>query len=361
MKKKWICCLCAAMYALAIGPAWAEEAPQLREPAGLTLSSATVSVEDMLTVSVYEGEVVAHMEALDFETDGKIGEVKAVVGQLVKAGDVLLTLDREAELKRCESLRKDIEARETDLRYDEALAEIDLDILNLELERLGSQLPRDEKAVTLKQLEIESFQLNAELEKELALLELDRLRAELKALEDESAKAQMIAPFDGRVMFIQELYSGTRVSAYEPLVYLADDSRVHLEVEYISETNLSRAFGMYALVDGERVEIEAQPADTAEILAKAVSGEALTTKFDVTSGQTLSPGAYAAVCVESGYVEDALVIPANALFAGAGGKYVYVVENGVRVRRDVKTAAVNVRHVQVLEGLEEGEEVYVPD
>ena len=361
MKRKWIRCLCAAMCVLALGSVRAEDVPELQAPAGLKLSSATVKVEDMMTVSVYEGAAVAYMEALDFETDGQIGEVNVVVGQQVKAGDVLMTLDQESEIERRESLQEEIAAKETNLRYDEALAKIDLDILNLELERLGSQLPRDEKAVALKQLEIESFQLNVSMEQELALLELDRLRAELAALEDESAKAQMIAPFDGRVMFVTELYPGTRVGAYSPLLYLADDSRVSLEVEYITETNLARAHGIYALADGERLEVSPQPVDTAEILSKAVSGEELTTKFDVLSGRVPSPGTYAVVCVESGYVEDALVIPANALFTGMSGRYVYVVENGVRTRRDVKTGVTNVRHVQILEGLEEGEEVYVPD
>jgi len=362
MKKMWIRRLiAAAVCALMLVPAQAEEAPALIEPAGVKLSSTLARVDDITTLSAYTGEVIPYFEALDFEIDGEIDQVYVVVGQQVKAGDVLITLDQQAEVLRRGSIEEEIEALETDIRYAEALAQVDLDILELELDRLSSRLPRDEKAISLKQLEIESFRLDRELSMELSLLELDRLYEELALLKDEAVKAVLTAPFDGRVMFIKDMYPGMRISAYSPLLYLADDTKLFIESDYITETTLNRANDVYALVNGQRVEVAPQPADPAEILSKAVSGEKLTTRFDILPGAELSAGQYAAVCIEMVSAEDVLVVPANALFAGASGRYVYVVENDTRTRRTVKTGAANSWYVQILEGLEEGEEVYVPD
>lgn len=362
MKKLWIRRLCAAAAAaLMLTTAWAEEVPELREPAGVKLSSAKAYIGDMEKITVYNGSVIPYVEALDFEVDGAIGEVHVVVGQQVKAGDVLLTLDQEAEEKRCETLTEEIAALETEITYIKALAQIDREILNLEMERLDAQLPRDARAVALKQLEIEEFELNARKEEELAQLEMRFLCEELDGLQDKISKAAVIAPFDGRVMFVKELHPGSRVSAYAPLIYMADDTRLMVESEYISETSLGRANDLYALVGGEHVALTPQPLDSAEILAKAVSGEELTTRFDIASDAAVSAGQYAAVCFVGSRVEDALLVPYNAVYINTGGRYVYVVEDGVRSRRDVKVGQNNGYQMQILEGLEEGENVYVPD
>ena len=60
-------------------------------------------------------------------------------------------------------------------------------------------------------------------------------------------------------------------------------------------------------------------------------------------------------------VPDALLIPANALFRDSSGKYVYVYEadGETRVRRSVETGVTTDWQVQITDGLEEGEIVYV--
>ena len=77
----------------------------------------------------------------------------------------------------------------------------------------------------------------------------------------------------------------------------------------------------------------------------------------------MQAGDYAALIFVNSYQPDALLIPANAVLADAAGKYVYVVgKNGERVRRDVKLRVpVGAIDAQVLEGLEEGERIYVTD
>ena len=54
-------------------------------------------------------------------------------------------------------------------------------------------------------------------------------------------------------------------------------------------------------------------------------------------------------------------IPSNAVYSNGINRYVYVIENGQRIHRDVKTGKTNLSETEILEGLEEGEHVYVKD
>ena len=54
-------------------------------------------------------------------------------------------------------------------------------------------------------------------------------------------------------------------------------------------------------------------------------------------------------------------MPSGAVMNDSGGKYVYVDEDGSRVRRTVRAGVSTDGLVQIIEGLEEGEAVYVKD
>ena len=49
----------------------------------------------------------------------------------------------------------------------------------------------------------------------------------------------------------------------------------------------------------------------------------------------------------------------NAVHSGTGGKYVYLMEDGQRVIRNVTLGIVTDAKAEILEGLEEGDLVYV--
>lgn len=364
MKKNWIrsCGLGIALAALLAVPGTAEAVPGLLEPVGVKLASAQAYVGDLSKITVYDGAVVPYTEGLSFSTDGTLEEVHAVVGQQVKAGDTLMVLNQKSQRERHEALLEQLDAAEAEQMYADMLADIDRSILELELQAVAAQLPRDDKAIALKRLDIEGFEENLSLENQLREMEIQRLREEIRRLEDEFGDAVLTAPFDGTVMFIANVTQGSRVSAFAPLMYLADETRLAIESAYVSEPTVSAAHDVWALAGDSRVEISMQPLDMDEYLSRILSGDTAVSRFDILeNGEGLTAGMYAAVLVETGYIEDALLIPANSLYTDASGKYVYIVENGVRVRRDVETGATTAWEVQIKSGLEEGEIVYVKD
>jgi len=338
-----------------------QEVPQLLEPVSVQLDTFAARVGDISKISMYDATVVPYVEELYFSREGMVSEMHVVIGQEVSKGDLLISLNQEDQLEELESLKKQIDSLETDAYYDEQLVAIDLAILEVELRALESQREPDEGAIALKKLEMEELRLNKELEASVRDMQLSQLKTKLAALEEELSQNALYAPFDGRIMHMKDLARGSYVSAYTPLVFLADDSRLSIRSKYISGFNLSVAHDVYALIGDKRYQITPVEMNPQEYVSIVLAGETPMTEFIMEDAQGVTAGMYAGVCVESQYVEDALLVPSNSLYLGDGVRYLYVIEDGVRVRRDVKTGVANDIMTQIKEGLEEGEIVHVKE
>ena len=73
--------------------------------------------------------------------------------------------------------------------------------------------------------------------------------------------------------------------------------------------------------------------------------------------QELLANAYVTVLLSARQPQLRLAIPANAVLANATGDYVFVNNNGTAERRIVKMGEVQAGYVEILSGLEEGEEI----
>jgi len=361
MKKQSLVCavLCLLLFCTC---AAAQDIPELMEPAGVQLNAVAAWIGDISKIRVFEGSVVPYTEEFYFEQEGVVDEVHVVYGQLVQAGDPLITLNTKAETKRLEAIRKEITQITTNGRYQDEIAQIDLDMMEVELRALKEQSPRDDAAVSLKQLDMEEKQLEMELNVRLREMSLAQLENEMAELEKEIARNVMTAPFDGRVIYMpSQLQHGSYVSAYTPLIYLADDTQLMVESVYIANSLMETAHALYAHVGANEYAITPVPVDEQEYLSKVLSGEELKVQFAISEpDELLSAGQYAVVCVETNFVPNVLLVPTTALYADEN-RYLYVIEDGVRVRRNVKIGLMTDWYTQIVEGLQEGELVYVQE
>lgn len=341
--------------------ALAEEVPQLLEPAGVQLNAAAAFMGDISDITTYPAAVVPYVEEFFFEQEGVIEEMHVILGQEVKAGDPLITLDTEAETERMETLRRQLEELETNTAYEQELAGIDLAILDAEWRQLQKQ--GDETAIALKQLDIEEKKLELALAADLRALEKEQLISELERLETEIKKNVLCAPFDGRVAYMSnEWRHGDYVSAFTPLIYLADDTQLLVESDYISNTTLGSAHAVYAHIGSKRYAMTATPLDEKKNMAQVLSGVKLVRQFTFDEpSEELEAGQYAVICVESSYRSNVLLVPTNTLYTADRTRYLYVMEDGVRVRREVKVGVTTDWYTQITEGLQEGELVYVKE
>ena len=364
MKRKWIAL--AAVAALALCGCEAKEPsvsePELLEPVGVRADRAEAVIGPIDVTTVLDASVVPAVEELHFEIDGVVDEINAVPGQAVHAGDVLVTLSEEDVQEAYDALAEEYAYAQQLNDLDNRLAELEIESLNVQLD----QLRRD----SAESLEIENLELDI-AEKELLLRQqrerqaLD-LEAQAAALEKAASKlghSELIAPFDGFVANMAELQPGANVTAYSPIVYLTDETQLTLESAFVYETQLAACDRVYALIGAHELALEGLPLDREEYTATVLSGGTPTSRFRFVDPlpEDVAAGDYAAVCLVSKSVPDALLIPANALFRDSSGKYVYVYEadGETRVRRSVETGVTTDWQVQITDGLEEGEMVYV--
>ncbi len=342
-------------------PAQTEAIPELIEPVGVKIDSEAVIRETLSEISVYEGAVVPGLAELYFPCDGRVEKVYACIGKRVTEGEVLVTLNNESNEKRLESLKKSLLDAETEMDFARRIAEVEEKILMTELKRLQSAEKRDDAAIELKTLSIREHALNTELDMTLRQNSADKLRREIEAIETETVEKTLLAPQDGVIMMMNTLQKGSTVSAYSPIIYLADETGLFVETERVMLSTLRQAVSITALIGAERYAAQPVEMDEKELISKALAGETITSRFTLTDADGVAFGEYAVIMVETRREEDALTVPNGAIFRDSAGSYVYVMEEGQRVRRNVKTGLITDARAQVTEGLEEGEQVYVQD
>ena len=300
-----------------------ESAPEipLIEPVGVELDSAAAYIGDLCQITAYDSSVTPEVEELYMTVDGTVKKMYVTLGDRVKKGDVLLELDES----------------DTQEAYD----------------RLAEQ-------IELKQVEIEQAELNLRQARERQQLSLETQKKDLQALGEKLGKNLLVAPCDGQVAYAASLQEGDWLTAYKPVAYIADESRLYLSGESISTSLSGGATEMYALINGGRYEITPREMEREDYIALVLAGNDVPACFDFEADEGVEAGMYAAVCLVTRARENVLLIPTNALLRGGGGRYVYVLgENGERTRRTVKTGASTAWLTEITEGLEEGEVVYV--
>jgi len=362
MWRKMLCLMaalaCCAWGCTALG---AEDVPELLEPVGVQMDTAQAYRGDIRTIELYEGAVCPQVEELYFTVPGTVGTVHVAVGQAVKKGDILIALNQENEEKKLKSLQETLERLLTQARFDDEMAALELEILISKKNQMRFQ-GAEEKTLALMDLDIEEEQLNQALEKELRDRQITQYQENIEKLQEEMKAGVLYAPFDGRILFAASLQPGSSVKAYHPILYLADESKLMIESDYVSPVSLQNAFGLYAMIEDQKHDLVPVEIDMKEYVSLVLAGEEVKSQFSLRDENApLKAGQYAMVCIVTREAENALLIPSNALYSDSTGKYVYLIENGKRVRRSVKVGITTDWETQITEGLEEGAVVYVKE
>ena len=215
---------------------------------------------------------------------------------------------------------------------------------------------------TVKELEIQELELALEQTRQLRGLELEKRQASLGALQKKMGKNEIVAPCSGRIVYVSEIRRGDAIQGYTPVIYIADESRLRLLTDYVSESTVKSADRVYAKILDQEFDISYIPYEKSEMIQMALNGEEMRAQFSVDAREgVLQAGQFAVVMLYQSYRKNVLTIPINALYQDGSGQYVYRQVNGTRMRCNVKTGMTTDTKVEILEGLEEGELVYVKD
>ncbi len=319
----------------------------------LTVKVAAAKIQYIAKTSEYSGIIRGINEVNVIpKASARVTAINVKPGDYVRQGQVLLTLDDtdyEAGIRQAEAAVAMAEAgqRANDAQKATALANYER---TLKLHESG--------AVSDSQLEAAQAQYDA-LNSGSAEAGVEQARAGLQQARNSIGNCTITAPISGVVGTIA-LSLGETASMQSPAAVISDTSRLEIEVA-VSESEIAY------VQEGSKVQVtvSAVRSEPFEGMVESVSVAAdpssknYNVKITMDNDDNLiKSGMFAQVALATISEEDALCVPRNAVIPKGSKSVVYIVDDDSRARLlEVETGIENSSHIQVLKGLEEGQQV----
>lgn len=271
------------------------------------------------------GTVIANEEVdLKCETSGKITQIMFKEGTMVSKGQVLLLLN-DSELQA--NLKK----------------------AQIQKELLEKKKARDEKlfarqGVSQEELEALTAQLNAQ-------------NAEIEAIQSRLEETRLLAPFSGQIG-LRYVSEGSYVTPTIKIADLIDLSTIKVDFS-VPEKYMGvvrKGMKIVFTVAGGSKEYEG------EIYAIEPKVEATTRTIQIRASSKnpnneVLPGAFATVKIVLNRIENATMIPSQALIPEMDKKKVFVIKQGKAEQVEVQVGTRTESKIQITEGLQLGDTV----
>lgn len=350
-----------------------------QEPGPIQVKVAPVVMRDVQRVVESVGNLFPYDESvISAEIDGRVDQVKVDLGDHVNAGQAMVHIADEEQryllTQNDAQLRQSLERlglkaeneKVKDIRETPELRKAQADLFDAEQrykrakslvdQGIASQSDLDAAVARFKaaQAEYDSMlnqtrNLVSEVERTKAMLDMQR-----KKLRDTSVRA----PFDAYVKE-RTVTLGQYVRVNTPLITLVkiDPIRLRLEIPERMASWVKQGQVVDVAVEafeGERFQGKVwRISPTVEQSKRTFVIEALVAN---PSGR-LKPGSYARARVPTNRRERIKLVPSQAVSYVFGSNKVYVVKSGTVEARDVKLGDRFEQDVEVLEGIESGEQV----
>jgi HlyD family secretion protein len=387
--------LAVVLLLAAAGTAWLA-APILR---GYLGSSSAVAADRLRTATVERGRFVRDVAAEGVVVAavsptlyaGEDGTVRFLVqaGDVVRAGAELAVIDSPELTSRLAQERATLQSLYTGLRRRELdnrardltnqqsvdLARVSVDAAERELRRAEASRQAEvismqdyEKAVDdleRARLEFRHAQQNAALQRESNAFDLETLAIErnrqalvVEELERRVQDLTIRAPVDGMVgtLAVEQRAAVTRNAA---VVTVVDLSALEVQIRVPESYGDDLAIGLPAEVSFNG---KAYPATLTAVSPEVTENQVLgRIRFDGELPPRLRQNQRVAARVLLQASEDALKVARGPFLDVGGGRIAYVLDDRTVRRRFIQTGATNLREVEVLDGLREGDVVVISD
>ena len=348
------------------GPEPPRRAAQPQTPP-VAVQAAAVATEDWPTSYEATGTVRARTTAtISSKVMGYVQQVSAQVGERVRQGQTLITLDArdlDASLRRAEAGRAEVESAIPELENATAAAKANLDLAQTTFKRMEelaaknsiSNQELDEAAARLKAAQANYDMVRsrrAQINSKMAVVEQD-----IRAAGIMRDYAKMAAPFSG-VVITRTVEPGNLATPGVPLLTIEQDGLYRLEVS-VDESRLASVRAgqaVEAVLEADRK----QNARVAEIVPSVdAASRTYIVKLDLPAAPQLRTGMFGRAVFPLG-VQKVVAVPLTALTERGQLQSVFVVEDGVAHTRLVTTGRRTKDAAEILSGLNAGEKVVLP-
>lgn len=187
--------------------------------------------------------------------------------------------------------------------------------------------------------------------------QVERQQLVVQDLERRVAELNIEAPFQGMVAAL-DVENRDAVVSGQALLGLVDLTKLELEVRIPEAYAPEVAVGTAARISVNNTD---HPGQLTRVAPEVVGGEVLgRVAFEGVAPADLRQNQRVITRLVLGRSDDALHIPRGP-YLQAGGRSIYVQKGSLLHRRDVRFGFVGIAHVEVLEGLEVGEQVVLND
>ena len=345
--------------------------PELKDPVGFEDDTVKVERRDVYNESIYVGEIVPEVLEMSFGTSGIIDKCNIKVGSKVKKGQVLATLEGTSDKQAIREKEEEINAAGRSHKDANNVSLAEIKSLKDSKKQLRKSYQAEKNKANKKRIRnqiidqthnIKMAETKLRQNKELQALEIEKLRKERGYLDDNTGSSSLVAPISAEVLTINQT-SGATVEEGDTVVCLAVMSKPRIRTEFVSSGELESSSSYTAVVLGKEYKAEADYVD--------LNTEQYGYGYDETSTPTYSyydftekkvsckVGDFAVIHLQKNFSPNTLSVPANAVWHDEENQYIYVEENGAKVRRIVTTGVRSPAYAEILSGAEEGELVYV--
>ncbi len=297
---------------------------------------------------------------------GYVQQVNVHVGDRVRAGQALITLDArdlDANLRRAEAGRAEVESAVPELENATAAAKANLDLAQTTFKRMDELAAK--KSISNQELDEASARLKA------AQANYDMIRSrraqidskkstvdqEIRAAQIMRDYAALAAPFSG-VVITRTVEPGNLAAPGAPLLTIEQDGVYRLEAS-VDESKLASVRvgqAVEAVIEADR-KLNARVSEIVPSVDSA--SRTYIVKLELPAAPNLRTGMFGRAIFPLG-VQKIVALPLAALTERGQLQSVFVVEDGVAHTRLVTTGRRTKDAVEVLSGLNAGEKVVQP-
>lgn len=308
-----------------------QEAINLLTPAEAVVDIEIALYRDLYTLTTREAELTPHTEELVFEASGRVSKLYVEIGSEVKAGE-LLAEQEEDGVKNAASnaLNKYLSEKK---EY--------MDAVKSARKKLAGELSADER---------EWYELLLRQAEEMWEMQEPGLWEAWEEARAKVGNSKIYAPYDGVVTAC--VSQGKQIAAGQPVLALADTTRHYIIVNgYLSPSDYKRYGRVYAIINGKETELIYEE--------EMMQEEGPRTYYTAENLNGAKSGDFILVCMVGDFHEQVLSVPNNAIYKDGSGNYVYLLQDEIRIRQSVTTGYKNNAYTEIVEGLEEGDRIYV--
>ncbi|SDJ89011.1 efflux RND transporter periplasmic adaptor subunit [Natronincola ferrireducens] len=334
---------------------------------------------------------------------GQVTEVLVELGDVVKQGDALVRLDNQQLLRQIEEL--EAQRRSITAQYHEALNTIDdkeIEKLQLQLTTVDRKLQEAQRVLENTQKLYEAGAISGEeyqraqlevdllnnqykgIQLDIALLQkplseniatqyeaqLQQIAIQLETLNSQKGDFIITAPIDGTVL-TKSVEKGSYLQPGMVIMELGDTGELYIESDIlvgdiggVQEGSLVELINRDLAIEGLKGRVRRiHPQAFSKLSDLGIEQKRITVEITIEDAvANLRPGYDLDVKIIVERRENVLWIPEGAIFQQEGKDFVFVNRDNTAVLQEIEKGLESNRRVEVVRGLEEGEEVILsPD